>query len=108
MENWKPAKRFPNYMVSDKGRIRNARTLRDLSPSVDDRGYARVCIRQDGKQHTVRIHRLVAETFLGEHPGMDVRFKDGDYTKYSLDNLIWSTRQETVLAAKERKQHCLT
>ena len=99
MEIWKPLKNFPSYDGSNEGRIRNVKTRRILKTFTDDKGYIKVCLRKNNKQYTVRVAKVIAETFLGEHPGMDVRYKDSDKSNVRVENLYWSTRSETIQSA---------
>ena len=94
MEIWKPLRNFPDYEGSDEGRIKNIRTQRILKTNVDGKGRPQVCLRKNNQQHTVRVHKVIAETFLGEHPGLDVKHKDFDRTNNHVDNLEWATRSE--------------
>ena len=102
METWKPLRNFPSYNGSSEGRIMNIRTQRILKTFVNEKGYETVCLRKNNQQHTVKVHKVIAETFLGEHPGMDVRHKNGDRSKNNIDNLEWCSRQETIASAFER------
>lgn len=94
MEIWKPLKNFPSYNGSSEGRIMNIRTRKIMKTSVDGRGYVKVCLRKNNQQYTVRVARVLAETFLGEHPGMDVAYKNRDRSDVSIDNLEWRTRKD--------------
>lgn len=105
MEIWKPLRNFPSYDVSNKGRIRNIRTQRILKPTINEKGYYQVCLRKNDKQYSVRVHRIIAETFLGENPGMEVRHKDNNRLNNSVENLEWCTRREIV--ASRLQNHCL-
>lgn len=65
-------------MVSSKGRVKSiARDVKPaksdiyiaipetlLSPTQDDSGYLNVGLSKDGKIKTVRVHRLVASSFI--------------------------------------------
>ena len=102
MEIWKPLRNFPSYNGSSEGRIMNIRTQRILVPQINEKGYEQVTLRKNNKHHTVRVHKVIAETFLGEHPGMDVRHLDLDRRNNRVENLYWSTRQETVASSFER------
>lgn len=96
MEIWKPLRNFPSYNGSSEGRIMNVRKQTILKPTVTDKGYAIVGLRKNNKYYTVRVHRVIAETFLGEHPGMDVKHKDLNPLNNNVDNLYWTTRSDTV------------
>lgn len=102
MEIWKPLRNFPSYNGSSEGRIMNIRTQRILKTYIGEKGYAQVCLRKNNQQYTVKVHKVIAETFLGEHPGMDVRHKDLDRSNNRVDNLEWCTRAETISGAFER------
>lgn len=102
MEIWKPLKNFPSYNGSTEGRIMNIRTQRILKTFADSKGYTKVCLRKNNQQYTVRVAKVIAETFLGEHPGMDVSYKDLDPTNICVDNLEWCTRSEVIRKSFER------
>lgn len=102
MEIWKPLRNFPSYNGSSEGRIMNIRTQRILKTQINEKGYEQVCLRKNNQQYTVRVHKVIAETFLGEHPGMDVRHRDSDRLNNRVDNLYWSTRKETIGSSFER------
>lgn len=102
MEIWKPLKNFPSYDGSSEGRIRNIRTRRILKTFINDKGYARVSLRKNGQRYTMSVHKVIAETFLGEHPGMDVWHKDLDRLNNQIDNLEWRTRKEIARDSFER------
>lgn len=99
MEIWKPLRNFPSYNGSSEGRIMNIKTQRILKTFVDSRGYVKVCLRKNNQQYTVRVAKVIAETFLGEHPAMDVSYKDSDRTNICVDNLEWCTRSEVARKA---------
>jgi hypothetical protein len=102
MEIWKPLRNFPSYNGSSEGRIMNVRTQRILKTYLDSKGREQVCLRKNNRPYTISVHKLIAETFLGEHPGMDVRHRDLDPTNNRVDNLYYSTRKETINDSFER------
>lgn len=102
MEIWKPLRNFPSYNGSTEGRIMNIRTQRILKTFINEKGYEKVCLRKNNQQYTVSVHKVIAETFLGEHPGMDVRHKDLDRSNNRPDNLEWCTRAESISKAFKR------
>lgn len=102
MEIWKPLRNFPSYNGSSEGRIVNIRTQRILKPTVDDHGYMKVGLQKNNQRYTVKVARVIAETFLGEHPGMDVRYRDLDPLNVCVDNLEWCTRSELISDAYKR------
>ena len=64
METWKPLKNFPSYNGSSEGRIMNIRTQRIMRTYINSKGYSVVCLRKNNKQYTVRVAKVIAETFL--------------------------------------------
>lgn len=94
MEIWKPLKNFPSYNGSNEGRIMNIKTRRIMKTFVNDNGYIQVCLRKNNRQYTVKVARVIAETFLGECPGMDVVYKNGNRLDVYADNLEWRTRKD--------------
>ena len=66
---------------------------RILKPSLSkSHGYVVVNIIRNGKRQPYPIHRLVAETFLGDCPnGMECAHLDGNRENARLDNLQWKT-----------------
>lgn len=102
MEIWKPLRNFPSYKGSSEGRIMNIKTQRIMKAFINEKGYVQVCLRKNNKQYTVRVAKVIADTFLGEHPGMDVTYKNGNRSDVSADNLEWCTRQEAIQRSFER------
>ena len=102
METWKPLKNFPSYNGSTEGRIMNIRTQRIMRTYTNSKGYSVVCLRKKNKQYTVRVAKVIAETFLGENPGMDVTYKNGNRSDIDISNLEWCTRQEVIQRSFER------
>lgn len=94
---------FPGYSVSDDGRVWSEKPWRGTSgrwlrPSTDGGGYQCVDLCVDGTKHDVRIHRLVAFTFLGAPPvpGLEVRHLDGNPANNHVSNLKWGTAVENM------------
>ena len=105
MEIWKPLRNFPSYNGSSEGRIMNIRTQRIMKTFKNDNGYIQVCLRKNNKQYTVKVARVIAETFLGEHPGMDVAYKNGDRSDVCVDNLEWCTHRNNVLYSRKADRY---
>ena len=59
-ESWRAISGYPNYQVSDLGRVRKTTTWRILRGSVNPTGYRTIGLTQDGKKTTHYIHHLVA------------------------------------------------
>lgn len=99
MEKWKQNKTYPNYEVSTKGKIRNIKTGRILKTRINSRGYEQVCLHTNNIQHTKKIHRLVASTYLQDDTNdinydmLDINHKDGNKLNNSVDNLEYCSRK---------------
>ena len=95
---WKVIIGFPNYSVSDDGRVKNNKTDKILTPYPDSNGYLSVCLCRDGERSTKRIHRLVAETFIPNPLGLhEINHKDGNKSNNHKSNLEYCTRSYNML-----------
>lgn len=88
------------YWVSDAGQVatmrRQGTTGAPLKPILQKHGYLTVMLSKDGRTHKEYVHRLVANTFLGKHPGMVVNHKDECKTNNHLSNLEWITNEQNL------------
>lgn len=86
-ERWATIGEFPNYAVSDHGRVMNLKTHSILRPRDNSYGYVRVALRRDGKTFERYVHQLVAAAFIsGYEPGVEVRHveENGDNSVLNL------------------------
>lgn len=109
-EIWKDAYGYENsYQVSNYGRVRSKdriiqfcrnskremRFIRGklLKPRKDKDGYITISLQSpDGISKTVRIHKLVLDTFIGNKDGLPcVNHKDENKQNNSLSNLEYCT-----------------
>lgn len=101
-ERWLPVPDYPNYEVSDQGRVRSRPRSRTrgglLKAPPNPAGYPEVHLYSDEHRRTWRVHVLVARAFLGPcPPGLEVRHLDDDKANPTLSNLAYGTRSENVL-----------
>lgn len=94
-EIWKDIEGFPGYQVSNLGRVRNKKTDQ-IKKQIDRNGYLHVVLSLNNRSITKKVHRLVAETFLGKHDDLDVNHIDGCKKNNILYNLEFCTRRENV------------
>ncbi len=109
-EEWRTAAGFPDYEVSDRGRVRSIdRYVRggrggwrfvegvNRKAHIKD-GYVYLGLRlNNSSTRQVRIHRLVAATFIGPCPaGMEVLHINGVRDDNRPENLRYGTRAENV------------
>ena len=58
------------------------------------KGYRYVTLRKDGKQYSLKVHRLVAETFIPNPDNLpEVNHKNEDKSDNSVENLEWCSTQ---------------
>ena len=111
-EKWKPIPKFPNYEASNLGRIRRAIDCRTmlkgefLKTPIDLHGYLKVSLSHKGKVRHAQVHRIIAETWLGNPPteNHEVAHNNGIRTDCRLENLRWATKKEN---AQDRAAHGL-
>lgn len=92
------------YAITEEGQVWSYKTKRYLKPADNGHGYLHVCLRKDGKYKHLRIHRAVAEAYLGEANGRDVNHIDGDRSNNKLSNLEYLSRSENVKLAKASRK----
>ena len=109
-EVWKDIPGYEGlYQVSSLGRIKSLSRSVNRSNGVvqrrsekvvkqsNSRGYKTFKLRNNDGVKTVRVHRVVAELFLGKAPdGMVVNHKDGNKSNNTYTNLEWVTQKENV------------
>ena len=68
-EKWKNIEGFPDYQVSNQGRVKSLKRNKELlmSGSYDQRGYLKVGFCVNGKMICRRIHVLVWDCFGDKH-----------------------------------------
>jgi hypothetical protein len=106
-ERWLPVIGYEGaYEVSDMGRVkraegsaqrRNAKPGRLLAPVPNKDGYLQVCLSIGGVHVMRRMHRLVAEAFLGRQPvQMQVNHINGKRGDNRVANLEWCTCKDNI------------
>lgn len=100
-EEWKPLiyqqKSFPNFEVSNIGRLRNVNTGTIYKQHINKNGYYQVCVSLGGRNNkkVFRIHKAVAETFIqNPYNKPQVNHIDGNKINNCVDNLEWVTSLE--------------
>ncbi len=100
-EVWKPIENYPDYFVSNKGRITSTRRVIPYimkgGRGTSSMRYFRVTLRGREGTKCVNIHTLVASAFLGKRPkGLLTLHWDGDVSNCSVDNLYYGTHQQNA------------
>lgn len=100
-EKWAYISGFPEYMVSNKGRVWSKKTSCFLKPKrLDRQGHLGVCLLKNGVHYYKYIHRLVAEAFIpNPHDLPVVRHLYDDRTQNAEDDLAWGTQRDNYFDA---------
>lgn len=102
IEQWRPVLGFPQYEVSDLGRVRrvvdstNSKAGSIISGRVSPAGYLYFNATVAGKRKTIKHHRLVCEAFHGPAPtpAHVVAHCNGNSLDNRAANLRWATTRE--------------
>ena len=108
-EEWATIREFENYKVSNRGRVLATSYLnkankmekeRILKPSIKKDGYLQVSLTNDKGKKSIKVHRLVALSFINNPEGKDtVNHIDGNKLNNSVYNLEWNDRSEQMFHA---------
>lgn len=95
-ERWRQAPGYPEYDVSDRGRVRSWTTGRPrlMKQRTGGDGYPRVTLQDArGRKRVERTHIMVARAFLGPARGRLVRHKTKS-KKPALSNLEYGSHMD--------------
>lgn len=88
-----------SYIIYDDGRCFSSLSNKFLTPKMSVT-YPTYNLTIDGKKKQVKIHRMVAETFLPQPFDKNiVNHIDGDTHNFKLNNLEWVSEKENSLHA---------
>lgn len=101
MESWKEIDGYSNYQISNYGKIKSKRKELKLYKNKRN-GYLYTHLSQNGKTKVIRVHILVAKTFIPNNSNKPyVNHIDGDKTNNRTDNLEWVTPKENSIHARD-------
>lgn len=98
MEIWKQIENYPDYFVSNLGRVKSLKRGGEkvLKGALDKDGYHFI-ILCNGNRKKFFIHRLVGLVFLPNPENKpQINHKDRNKTNNCLSNLEWSTASENT------------
>lgn len=97
-EEWTIIRGFPNYMISNYGRVCNSNSGKLIA--ISSKRYDSVLLYRSGMACRFLIHRLVASHFIpGEDDGLVVNHLDGNSHNNHESNLEWCTYRDNNLHA---------
>lgn len=108
-EIWKIHPVYTEYEISTFGNVRRKSTQYVMTASINGRGYSVVHLRAGIKSENgkyCRVHKLVAETFLGDAPGPEYECDHLDRNRQNnyLGNLRWATHPENMANCRKRRK----
>lgn len=92
VETWSEIRDFPNYIVSNQGRVQNRTTQRLVMPTQNSNGVVIVGLMYDRKQYKRSLALLVATEFVPQpqRESFDTPIHlNGDRADNCADNLTW-------------------
>ncbi len=102
-EIWKSIKKYPNYEVSNWGKVKNINRGREVKSSPNTWGYLGLFLYNAGERKRYSVHRLVAKAFVENNEGKEeVNHIDGNKMNNHFTNLEWVTRSENMEHAQKK------
>ncbi len=88
---------YPNYIITNDGRVYNSQRNKYLVPAKAENGYMFISLSDGKKRKTLSIHRLVALLYLDNPNNLpEVNHIDFDKTNNNVDNLEWISRSDNM------------
>ena len=86
---------LPCYEISSNGDVKRIGSTANLKPCITN-GYYSVTLWMHGKQYRRYVHRLMAETYLGNCKSLQINHIDGVKLNNTLSNLEIVTSCENM------------
>lgn len=91
-ETWRTIFNYPNYEISNNGKVRNIKSKLIKKYATTHNGYFRVQLLNYSGGKCFMVHRLVAEAFIPNPNNLpQVNHIDGNKQNNSVENLEWCT-----------------
>lgn len=112
IEIWKPIPGYDgHYWASNMGRIKSTARIsgngnfisEKIKRQRNNRGYKVVSIKYLNKKLTLKVHRLVLMSFIGDRKNLQVNHINGNKNDNRLDNLEWVNAKANVMHAWENE-----
>ena len=112
MPIWKIITGYPNYAISECGKVKSLRFDRILKSANSNNGYLYVNLLEDCTRKTTAIHKLVMEHFgpVKPSPNLIIDHIDGNKTNNQIQNLQWlsiSSNTEKMHGKQEEKSKAI-
>lgn len=102
IEIWKEVKSYPNYEISNMGRLRNKKGLHFKLNPHKEKGYIEVSLQNEIGRVNMALHRIVAEHFV-DNPNPEkykcINHKKGIKTDNRASQLEWCSHSENMIHA---------
>jgi hypothetical protein len=105
-EIWRNIPEYEDYQVSNFGNVVSFKNKKyengfPMKVQEDRAGYIKIIVWKNGKQKTLKLHRIVCELFNDEAPeGKEyVNHIDGNKNNNHYSNLEWTSSSENTLHA---------
>ena len=93
----KPIPNYPNYSVTEDGKVWSHNYERWIKGYKNWAGYIRITLCKDGKAKAHSAHRLVAETYINNNENKKyINHINGDKSDNRVINLEWVTPSENM------------
>ena len=97
MEKWLSLEKYPNYIISNYGIIKNIKTNMILRLISLKDGYELVSMSNNGCSERFRVSRLIAKLFIPNPENKpEVNHIDNNIKNNNYKNLEWVTREENM------------
>lgn len=96
-KEWRPVPGYDKYLCSNSGDLYSLFLNRAMKPADDSHGYLQLVLARNGIRKSLKVHKIVALTFLGDiASGLVVNHKDGNKRNNNVSNLEIVTKREDV------------
>ena len=96
------------YAITSCGRVWSYRSKKFLKPNTDKDGYEYVILQLNKNKKTIKIHRLVAETYIPNPDNLpQINHKDEVRNHNWINNLEWCDAKYNTRYSKAKKVKCI-